>query len=116
MPLPLETRKTMTLTRYIYEKVTNVENGEINTSAKRPIGCIVFVDKENYGVSICNPNDQFAKKTGRTIATGRAKTNGNAHLTLPRGEVDTHQGIVPIAQYVQDRIALAQEHANKYFK
>lgn len=108
------------LVRYIYEEVANEENGGLNMHAKKPFGCIVFISKDEYGVSICNPNDQFAKKTGRKIATGRAQASlkyGRPHLgPLPRGQVNTSDGLRQIAPYILDRINQVQEHAIKYFK
>jgi len=35
----------------------------------------VDLDQVNFGVAICGPHDCFARKTGRSIAEGRANKN-----------------------------------------
>lgn len=44
------------------------------------IGCIVGIDAEHIGVSICNPKDKFNKKVAKDIAEGRAMTGSTVHI------------------------------------
>jgi len=39
---------------------------------KVPHACVVFIDEDNFGVSVCASGDTFNKKRGRQIAAARA--------------------------------------------
>ena len=41
----------------------------------RPVATVVAIDKENIGVAVCNPKDNFSKARGIQIAEGRALRN-----------------------------------------
>jgi hypothetical protein len=54
------------IVRYAYKD----QNGH-----KVPHACVVFIDEDNFGVSVCAKNDTFNKKRGRQIAEARALTS-----------------------------------------
>lgn len=39
---------------------------------RNPVGCIVSLDKNLLGWSLCSPQDKFSKKIAKKIAIGRA--------------------------------------------
>lgn len=72
------TKRSMNL--IMHEKTTN-EKGQ-----RRTIAAKVIDNKMSIGVSICGPRDQFNKKLGRVIATGRAEKNPVKQIRIRTGE------------------------------
>ena len=110
----------------------NVENQKVlvhylRDCLRQPFGCVVAIDKDNIGVSICNPKDRFVKKFAREIAFGRALVRNDYIGVVPKhktiygyyGEKDHRtwtQCAIPMAQYVEEAVEYVKRRAVKYFK
>jgi len=55
--------------------ITYIRKNKTDKSKGIPIGCVVALDKNHIGWSLCNPKDKWNRKRGLEIATGRAKNN-----------------------------------------
>jgi len=86
-----------------------------------------MIDKENVGVSVCNPKDRFVKKFARDIAAGRALVKKNYLSSVPNnrtivgyyGDDDDRtwfQDAIPVKQYVEEAVKYVKKRAEKYFK
>ena len=103
------------LIRYIYETVCNVDKpGIINTAAKKPYGCIVFLDKERFGISLCSPKDSFCKKVGRQIAAARAEKN-KPYPAPPNSKVVIKDKVVSKAEAIAERFNQVKEEACRVY-
>ena len=40
---------------------------------RQPVGCIVAIDRDTFGISLLNPKDEFNKDLAKKIAVGRAE-------------------------------------------
>lgn len=94
---------------------------------RNPFGCIVMIDKENIGVSICNPKDRFVKKFARNIAIGRALVKKDYMSNVPTnrmvygyyGDADPRtwdQPLISMKQYIEEAVEYVKKRAEKYFK
>lgn len=68
---------TQTLNFLFHEKQVN-EKGQ-----RRTIAATVKDNTMSIGISICGPRDNFNKKLGRVIATGRANKKPSKLITIP---------------------------------
>lgn len=94
---------------------------------RQPFGCIVMIDKENVGVSVCNTKDRFVKKFARDIAAGRALVKKDYLSSVPTnrfvygyyGYDDDRtyfQEKISVRQYVEEAVEYVKKRAEKYFK
>ena len=100
----------------------------------RPIGCIVAVDRDHVGFSLCNDRDHFNRIRAKEIAERRAlmgvdarrvyedsrgKVKGGIPIRLVNNPYATCQDeniSVPLVDYVNSEIALMEDRAKRYFK
>lgn len=79
---------------------------------KRPIGVVVATGREEIGIALCNPKDDWNKELGLQIAIGRAKK-----YSFPEGLQDQ---IVFTPQNKRDKVLMiisnVRERAKKYYK
>ena len=71
-----------------------------------PIGVVVATDKNEVGVSQCNPHDKFRKALGVAIAAGRAKKG------VPWKTSVIHEDVGLFSPIVQKVVA----RSRKYFQ
>ena len=76
----------------------------IRTENREPIGCIVAIDRETFGISLLNPKDEFNKGMAKKIAVGRAELG--VYPNIPRKK----EGLV------ERSIQRMADRADRYFK
>lgn len=100
-----------------------------------PYGCLVALDKNKIGWSLCNPRDIFSKELGKKIAIERAKiephyVSFNRHLNKANNErhpitnkdakIDFYKNIPEEQRLrmenVRREIFQFEERVHKYFK
>ena len=104
------------LIRYVREFPKFDESGKI-VSRGNPIGCVVALDADHIGYTICNPCDPFKKEYARNLAAGRALTN--TRPKVPKRVVDhfidwdnRQEVTVMLKEELADIISYMQEKAN----
>lgn len=79
-----------------------------------PFGIIIVTGPENIGWSICNEQDQFCKKLGKTIARGRARKYG---FSIPHEYCHGRKHVKNDVKIVAQRLADMWEHLpEKWFE
>jgi hypothetical protein len=68
-------------------------------------------DTAKFGVSRCSHRDQFVRKTGRTIAEGRAERNPFRQIPVPTGTLS--EWFIHNAQEIEEEVALHPERINR---
>lgn len=103
--------------------ITYIRKNKTEKSKGVPIGCVVALDKNHIGWSLCNPKDKWNKKLGLEIAKGRASNNKNVydfHETLRKSPGYKIGWLFPIYCERARLIALSyryiQQKAEIYFK
>ena len=79
-----------------------VHHGE--TSDGRRFTVVGLYEKQisnsiKFGVAICGPQDQFARKVGRTIAEGRARKHPTVEKELKQELVEDKAGFMELSQF-----------------
>jgi len=85
---------------------------------KMPHACVVFIDENNFGVSVCAKNDTFNKARGRQIAEARALTSiaGTERvMDNMKGRVFIDGALVSRQDAVEDVCLRAKLAAASYF-
>lgn len=80
----------------------------------KPFATVVAVDERSIGVAICCPKDNFNRKRGVKIASGRAKLCGPPS-EFPNREVIKNGDFRNIGDIIDNELAIMAERANKYF-
>ena len=75
-----------------------------------PIGVIVALDKQVFGISICSPRDRFNKAMGIKIAEGRAILQ--TPTIIPNRVVNGQE----VFLIIEDAMVRMHKRAAKYFK
>lgn len=86
---------------------------------KVPFATVVFIDKLNFGVSVCAEGDSFSKARGRQIAMGRAVTDyasSEGILSDMRGTVTYEGQEFTRKELVGSAVERAARAAASYYK
>lgn len=71
---------------------------------RNPVGCIVAIDRNTFGISLLNPKDEFDKDMAKKIAIGRAELG--VYPNIPRKK----------ESLVERSIQRMVDRADRYFK
>lgn len=95
-----------------------------------PYGVIVVLPNGNYGVSLCNPKDDFLKERGRNVAQARAEKgqilanfDGRIYITpnaaaqAAQPGADRNRGCLPQrkAKEIVDTVIWTTQKAREYY-
>ena len=76
---------------------------------RKPVGCVVAIDRDSIGVSLLNPNDDFDRNLAKKIAAGRAEL-GVVPLIPRKKEALVEEAIYRMA--IRAGRYFKEEHAN----
>ena len=86
----------------------------LRDDSRKPFATLV-ADENSVGVAICHSNDQFNKKMGIKIASGRLFAGSGCKV--PQNHFVLHGGMpIELGSLINGEIALLQERAERYFK
>jgi hypothetical protein len=77
----------------------------VRNEARKMVGAVVAIGKDQVGWSQCSPKDRFDKKKGVLIASGRADKGTKVRMR----EDET-------ATLIRDALAVMEDRARRYFK
>lgn len=111
------------LVQYVYDYFSGIINPQDGSwrPIGKPVGCVVAVDKDKIGYSICSPKEKkFDKKLAREIAMSRAnKVTDECVYESPvpvRMIINHEDDLVDIDNSLEDAINNIVDRANRYFK
>ncbi len=99
------------LIRYIREFPHVDINGTFHRG--KPVGCVVALDAERIGISVCNPKDNYNKKLGRAIAASRADYGINHPIPNRCVDINEDGSLVMLADAVKDTVDYLREKIAK---
>lgn len=84
--------------REYIESIFNTEGMAVKHIYK-PLGCVVAIDKDHIGWSLCGNGDHFSYKMAKTIAFGRAYVEDKARKERIKARLPYElQGLYELAQ------------------
>jgi len=74
-----------------------------DTNSRHPYGCVVGIDQDHIGYSLCAPCDRFEKVRARKIAGGRASVENYLPIVARKLKQLTGEMSFPEAMIVAER-------------